>query len=213
VMTKIAHPMKKIFSNCTEFAEREQPHADFRMPPLFPKPTGTVYIGFVGMISADRVDIDLLHSLFTRFTSFQFIFVGSTNKPSLLARLKTYSNFRFVPEVPHTDLAPIIHSFDAAIVPHLDNDSTRGADLPTVLDYLACSVPVVSTATLNVESYGNALYMAKSMWEFGNLLERVVSGDITHNPAPGREIARVRSWSQSVPELMDWLFQRLPAAS
>jgi hypothetical protein len=95
----------------------------------------------------------------------------------------------------------------------LDNDSTRGADLPTVLDYLACGVPVVSTPTLNVESYGNAVYMAKSMWEFGNLLERVVSGDITHNPTPGREIARVRSWSQSVPELMDWLFQRLPAAS
>jgi glycosyltransferase involved in cell wall biosynthesis len=182
------------------------------MPPLFPKHPGATYIGFSGVISEDRIDIDLLHSLFTRFSSFQFLFIGTTNKPSLVARLKAYPNFHFIPEVPHSDMAGIIQSFDAAIVPLRENESTRGVDLLNILDYFACGVPVVSVINSNVESFGQAIYVARSMWEFGNLLERVISGDIVHNPEAGREIAREKSWSRSIPELLDWIFERAPAA-
>jgi hypothetical protein len=44
------------------------------------------------------------------------------------------------------------------------------------------------------------------MWEFGNCLERVVSGDITHDPDAGREIAQEGSWSRNVPKLAEWMF-------
>jgi Glycosyl transferases group 1 len=206
VMTRIAHPVKHVFPNCTEFADPQQVRNEFRMPPLFPKPGGAVYVGFVGTLSEDRFDIDLLHSVFTRFPAILFVFVGNTNKPSLLARLKNYPNFRFVPEVPHADLQPIIESFDVAIVPHPYQESSRGADLLRILDYLACGVPVLSTNTPGIETFGAAVYVARSMWEFGNCLERVVSGDITHDPDAGREIAQEGSWSRNVPKLAEWMF-------
>jgi glycosyltransferase involved in cell wall biosynthesis len=206
VMTRIAHPVKHVFPNCTEFADPQPRRNEFRMPPLLPKPAGAVYVGFVGTLSEDRIDIDLLHSLFTRFPAYLFVFVGHANKPGLLARLKNYPNFRFVPEVSHADLRPMIESFDAAIVPHLYGASSRGADLQRVLDYLACGVPVLSTNTPEMENFGAAVYVARSMWEFGNFLERVVSGDIMHNPDTGREIAREGSWSRNVPKLAEWVF-------
>jgi glycosyltransferase involved in cell wall biosynthesis len=210
VMTKIQHPVKQVFPSCTEFADLQQPHTDLQMPPLFPKQPGVVYIGFSGVISEDRIDIDLLHSLFLRFSFCQFLFIGTTNEPSLVARLKAYSNFHFIPEVPHSDMAAVIQSFDAAIVPLKDNESTRGGDLLNILDYLACGVPVVSVVASNLESYGKAVYVAGSMWEFGNLLERVVTGTIAHNPETGREIAREQSWSRSIPVLLDRIFERAP---
>jgi glycosyltransferase involved in cell wall biosynthesis len=206
VMTRIAHPVKHVFPNCTEFADPRQARNEFRMPPLFPKPDGAVYVGFVGTLSEDRIDIDLLHSVFTRFPAILFVFVGNTNKPSLLARLKDYPNFRFVPEVPHADLQPIIESFNVAIVPHPYQESSRGPDLLRVLDYLACGVPVLSTNTPGIEPFGSAVYVARSMWEFGNYLERVVSGDLTHDPDTGRAIAQAGSWSRNVPKLAEWVF-------
>ena len=93
-----------------------------------------------------------------------------------------------------------------AIVPHLNNEYTRGNDLLKILDYFACGVPVVSTPSSNAGRYGHALYLAESALAFGNRIERLVSGLQRHNPAPGLAIARERSWENKVPGLVPWIF-------
>lgn len=212
ILTKLSHPVKQVFAGGTDFAAFQERQENFRLEPLFPKPVGKVYVGFTGTVSRKSLDIDLLHSLFTRFPAYLFLFAGSTHEPGLLGKLKSYPNFRFLPEPSPSDLASVIQGFDAAIVPHLDNESTRGTDFRTVLDYLACGIPVVSTSGPNVEQYGSPVYVVRSIWEFGNMLERVVTRTIKHDPAPGRELALEESWPIKIPVLMNWLLERLPTA-
>jgi hypothetical protein len=96
---------------------------------------------------------------------------------------------------------------DVAIVPHLDNEYTRSNDTARVLDYMACGIPVVTTASWDAERYGRALYAPRSAWEFGNLLERLAGKGLVHDPAAGFEIARRQAWPARIPELVEWLFE------
>jgi len=204
----IPHPVKCVLPHCTEFRLFQQTDAGLNLPPLFPKAPGDVYIGFKGMVTPERIDFDLLHAVFTRYPKYKFIFVGSTSQPALLARLKTYRNFHHIPEVPEDVLASIIHQFDVAIVPELDNDYTRGCDGTKILDYLACGVPVLSTTSPNGEKFGESIHAASSIWEFSYLLERLVTGSRPHEPRFGKMVAQQYSWCNRVPQFMDWMFER-----
>jgi len=205
-MSNIPHPVKCVLSHCTEFKAFQQPDPQLNLPPLFPKPPGAVYIGFKGMITPERVDCDLLHAIFTRYPRYQFIFIGGTNRPAMLARMKTYPNFHHIPELKEDVLASVLHQVDVAIVPELDNDYTRGCDGTKILDYLACGVPVLSTTSPN--GLGESVHVAGSIWEFSYLLERLVTGSRPHEPRYGMMVAQRNSWCNKVPQFMDWMFER-----
>ena len=202
----IAHPNTLVFRNCTDYGTFQRVDPAYRLPPLYPKPPGAVYIGFTGGINKTRADLHLLETLFRRFPSYRFVFIGYTDDRPFLDRLLTHPNVTFLEEAPYADLPFIIRGFDVAIVPHLDNAVTRGNDLLKVLDYFACGVPVVSTRCSNVEEYGDALYMADTAQEFGDRIEELTSHTRLHNPEPGRHVARQRSWATQVPRLTETLF-------
>jgi glycosyltransferase involved in cell wall biosynthesis len=208
VMAHLDHPAKFQLSNCTEYDVFQKFDKQMELGPLFPKAPGAVYVGFTGMITAERVDFDLLHAIFNRFPKFQFLFVGSTNRPSLLAKLKQYPNFHHIPEVEDRILTSILNQLDVAIVPDLDNDYTRGSDSTKVMDYLACGLPVLSMISPSVEKYRDSIYTAGSVWEFSNTLERLANKIRPHEPRLGRTIAQQHSWCNKVPQLVDWLFEQ-----
>jgi hypothetical protein len=205
---QIPHPMKSVLSHYTEFKAFQQKDEQFQMSPLFPKPKGKKYVGFTGMLAPDRIDFDLLIATVTRFPRLEFIFVGSTNRPNLLARLKEFENFHYIPEVSQEVLSSIIHQFDVAIVPELDNNCTRGSNGKKILDYLACGVRVLSTLSPTGEKFGKSIQLAGSIWDFCNQLDRLVTENRLHTPQFGQMIAQKNSWSSQVPSFMDWLFER-----
>jgi glycosyltransferase involved in cell wall biosynthesis len=207
-MDHISHPVKTVLAHCTEFQVFQQNTGELNMPPLFPKAPGKVYIGFTGMVTPELIDFDLLHSVFTRFPHYQFLFVGSTNRPALLARLKTYKNFQHIPETREDTLASIVRQLDVAIVPELNNDYTRGSDGRKILDYLAAGVPVLSTMPPNVDKFGDSVHVAGGIWEFSYLLERIVTRSRPHEPQFGMMVAQKHSWCNQVPQFVDWLFER-----
>jgi glycosyltransferase involved in cell wall biosynthesis len=207
-MASIEHPMKCVVPHCTEFNTYQSRETPQDLGPLFPKPAGSVYVGFKGMITPERIDFDLLHAIFLRYPHYKFIFVGSTNRPSLLARLKTYKNFHHIPEVREEALAAIIHQLDLAIVPELDNDYTRGSDRTKILDYLACGVPVLSTMSPNGDTFAESIHVAGSVWEFSYQMERLVTKSRAHEPRFGLMVAQQNSWCNKVPEFVDWLFEK-----
>lgn len=204
----VPHPVKCVLPYCTEFKTFQQHDAAMELAPLFPKPPGAVYVGFKGMITPERIDFDLLHSIFTRYPSYQFIFVGGTSRPDAIARLKTYKNFHHIPEVREEILSSIIHQLNVAIVPELDNDYTRGSDGTKILDYLACGVPVLCTSSPVGDKFAECVNVAGSIWEFSYLLERIVTGSRAHEPRFGMMVAQQNSWCNKVPQFMDWMFER-----
>jgi glycosyltransferase involved in cell wall biosynthesis len=207
-LANLAHPVKSVLSHYTEYNTFQNYDPDFEMAPLFPKPAGAVYLGFTGTLTAERIDFDLLHAVMTRFPSYQFIFVGTTNRPSLLARLKEYKNFHHIPEQSEQALASIIRQFNIAIVPELDNDYTRGCDGTKILDYLACGIPVLSTVSPSGDKFGESITVAPSVWSFCNLLERLVMEKGRFEPKFGMMVAQNNSWCNQVPQFVDWLFDK-----
>jgi glycosyltransferase involved in cell wall biosynthesis len=205
VMEKLNHPDKRVFHNCTDFDNFQRVRSDWTLPPHFPKPPGTRYIGFVGGLNRVRVDLDLLQLLFERFPQFRFLFVGYTNDPAIRVWLEKFPNAAFVPEVPYDTLPSVIRSFDVAIVPHLDNENTRGNDLLKVLDYFACGVPVVTTRCSNIDKYAGACWIAETHEDFVSRIAQLTDGSLRHDSEPGRQIARERTWQAQVPRLLPWL--------
>jgi glycosyltransferase involved in cell wall biosynthesis len=205
VCSKLSHRRKMVFRNCTDFDtfQRADPH--FTLQPFFPKPANAIYIGFTGGANSNRIDRALLEHLFRRFPTYQFLFIGYSNDAALVEWIRSAPNAAFIPEVPYNNLPFIVRSFDVAIVPHIDNEHTRGNDLLKILDYMACGVPVVTTPTSNVERYGAAVYVAKEPDGFADHIESLVSGKLSHDPTLGLAIARERSWQLRVPELASGL--------
>jgi glycosyltransferase involved in cell wall biosynthesis len=203
----LPHRQKLVFSNCTDFQNFHRPQSAFTMPTLFPKVPGKRYIGFSGGLNRIRVDLDLLKRLFLQFPDDQFIFVGYTNDPALNDWLRGFPNTAFIPEVPYTVLPSIIRSFDVAIVPHLDNENTRGNDLLKILDYFASGVPVVTTRCSDVDQYAGACVIADDHQSFVDAIDGILKGSLAVNTSLAATIAKSRTWEMHVPTLLPWLKQ------
>jgi len=212
VADSIRHPSRLVFENCTDFESFQRVPADLSLPPWIPKPAGTRIVGFTGGLNQGRVDFLLLEKLFLRFPDVRFLFAGYTNTASVDAFLARFPNVTFVGLVPYDRLPALIRAFDVAIVPHLDNDYTRGNDLLKVLDYFACGVPVVTTDSSNVRKYAGACAIASSHDEFIGFVSGLLDGRFAHDPEPGRRIASSRTWSLRVPELARQVLPELVAS-
>lgn len=204
VASGLNHDTRLVFNNCTDFENFQSVVTAEALPAELQKQPGERFIGFIGGLNNDRIDLPLLQLLFERFPQCKFVFVGYTNHSAVRSWLERFRNASFVPEVPYDLLPGVIRSFDVAIVPHLDNAHTKGNDLLKVLDYFACGVPVVTTKCSNVEKYGNACHIAGSPEEFAGLVEGILQGRIVSDPEPGLSIARSQTWAAKVPGLLSW---------
>ncbi len=209
-LATVQHSVKCVLPHCTEFDDF--PTTRIRnsdLAPLFPKRPGDVYVGFkLAMITPERIDFDLLHAVFTRYPRYQFIFIGGTNRPSLLARMKSYPNFHHIPELREDVLASVLHQLDVAIVPELDNDYTRGCDGTKILDYLACGVPVLSTTSPN--EFGESVHAAEIhlgifLFAWKDWCDEQIART---SQKYGMMVAQKNSWCNRVPQLMDWMFEQ-----
>jgi glycosyltransferase involved in cell wall biosynthesis len=194
-MENLAHPVKHLLAGSRETRVSQPSDTPLELAPLFPKTAGSVYIGFTGMLTAEKIDFDLLHAIFLRFPEYQFIFAGSTNRSSLLLRLRSYANFHYIPNVSSETQASILRQLDLAIVPELHDGHSRGSDGNRILEYLACGIPVLTTNVPKGRDLGDAVYGAGSVWEFSYQLERLVT-----NQKP----RTIVSPSQPTPGITEW---------
>jgi hypothetical protein len=188
-MAETAHPAKFLVPDCSEnlfFASGSPP---LHLPPLFPKGAGAVYIGFTGVLTEERTDFDLLHALFLRFPSYQFVFVGSTTRSSSLSLLNKYPNFHHIPGVQDEVLTSMIPQLDVAIIPDLPQAHERNMDGHRTFDYIRCGIPVLSTNVPKNEKLLESVHVARSVWEFSHQLERLVKQPNSHDASSSFDVA------------------------
>jgi glycosyltransferase involved in cell wall biosynthesis len=207
VAAKFPHPRPLVFGNATDYENFQRWDPDYALGDVLPKAAGRKIVGFVGGLQPERVDQGLLESLLNAVPTATFLFVGSSNDPLFVRRLQERPNVRFFPAVPYGQLPSVIRAFDVAIVPHVDNEFTRGNDLLKVRDYLACGVPVVTTRSSGVQRFCQALWIAEGVPEFLAYVKGLLEGSLPCDPGPGLEIARRESWSATIPRLAAWLRQ------
>ena len=167
---------------------------------------GALYVGFIGGLVAERIDVEILRALFTQFPRISFEFCGYVNDRALFEMLRSHANALFLPAVPYAALPALVRSFDVAIIPHVVDEFTAGNDLLKVHDYLASGVPVVTTACSNIGRFADAVTIANGPTEFCSAVEAAIRGRRQHDPRAGLAIARAWSWQPRVHALVPWLF-------
>jgi glycosyltransferase involved in cell wall biosynthesis len=201
VMHKFAHRNSFVFGNATDFENFQRRDPAYVFHDVLPKAPGTKIVGFVGGLHRERVDELLLDLLMDSIDDVMFVFVGYSNDPALVKKLRSRPNARFFDAVPYAELPFVISAFDVAIVPHVDNEHTRGNDLLKVIDYLATGVPVVSTDTSAVrEKYGDVVIVAESHADFLASVQRCLARS-SYDGSKGKQVARAKDWNAVVADL------------
>jgi glycosyltransferase involved in cell wall biosynthesis len=106
---------------------------------------------YVGNLAQYRIDLDLLDRLGEMCPDVQLVFIGviglgdAAGPGSAMARLAARDNVHLLGPKPQSALPAYLRFCDAAMIPFLDNEHTRGS-LPLKLwEYIAAGLPVVAT--------------------------------------------------------------------
>jgi glycosyltransferase involved in cell wall biosynthesis len=163
---------------------------------------------FVGNLARYRIDLDLLDRVAETLTGVQLVFIGAigmgdTAAPGgamthLIARDNVH---RLGPKAP-SELPAYLRFCDAAMIPFLDNEHTRGS-LPLKLwEYVAAGLPVVATDLPNFAepAADGVVLLAGDAGSFAARLREAIQ-----QRREGRiqrlDIARQHDWPQRIEQL------------
>ncbi|MBI4786963.1 MAG: sugar transferase [Chloroflexi bacterium] len=159
--------------------------------------------GFVGNITAYKLDFDLLAAVAQAKPEWSFVLIGPIGRgdPSTkISNLQTLTNVHFLGERPYADLPRYVKGFDACLIPFKQNDSTRGSLPMKFFEYLAAGKPVVATDLPTLAEFREFFYPAASAAEFSAALDVALKEDATC-AAQRVEIARRYSWDARMVEI------------
>eukprot|EP00388_Colpodella_angusta_P001251 GDKJ01004059.1.p2 GENE.GDKJ01004059.1~~GDKJ01004059.1.p2 ORF type:complete len:377 (+),score=20.48 GDKJ01004059.1:714-1844(+) len=130
-------------------------------------------IGFFGVID-ERFDIDLIRDIATAKPDWQIVLIGPVVKidPNSLPKNQ---NIHYLGQKSYTELPTYMAGWDVALIPFLLNESTRFISPTKTPEYLAASIPVVSSAIRDVvQPYGvkKLVHIAKDSAAFIAAIEK-----------------------------------------
>lgn len=137
---------------------------------------GTI-IGYVGALTAARLDIDLIASIADVYTESYVVLVGPEDEVFRKSKLHQYDNILFLGRKDPTQLYQYINAFDVCINPQVLNDMTIGNYPRKVDEYLAMGKPVVATWTEAMHPFKDHVYLAKNKEAFVSSIKAAIDFD------------------------------------
>ena len=200
-----------LLPNAVELLEAES--KSWRKPRELRRLTGPV-IGYVGNLDIARIDLDLLRDVVRERPNWNFIFIGSMHRGEDIRELKMYDNVHFLGVRVYERALRYIRHFNAAIIPHLDNQLTKNMNPLKLYVYHALFVPVVSTPIANIGDFGKFVRIGRTPQEFVRAIDECLSNnplnpDLSHL----RALLKKNSWPERVKcvlELIEQEFAKPP---
>lgn len=173
-------------------------------------------IGYLGSLTANRLDKSIIESIIINNPSFSFVFVltkaplsEDPNDRDLETWLSQFSNvitFRVGSDYPR-----FVKGFDVGIVPYLNTGFNRSADPLKIYDYLALGKPIVSTPIPASEALSPPVLIGRTPEEFNKALhEAVAKSDDPSLLAESVSIAEKTSVQQALATIDSVLVERNP---
>lgn len=170
--------------------------------------------GFVGNLTAYKIDFDLVSAAACANPNWSFVLIGPVGRgdPSTrVTALETCANVFLLGEKPYSDLPRYIKGFDACLIPFNQNSSTRGSLPMKFFEYLSAGKPVVATDLPTLAEFKGYFYPIRNIDEFS----RALVATQTEDPALcTRRIALAQrySWAARMKEI-DTALESIPARS
>lgn len=162
-----------------------------------PKPI----IGYVGYLSARRLNVELLKTIAQQKKDWSLVLVGPEDETFEKSALHHMENVYFLGTRKEEELPSFIHGFDVAINPQHINTVTNGNYPRKIDEYLAMGKPVVASATKAMDYFKNFAYLGKTSHDYLQLIEHALT-DIS----PEKKLNRIcfatnHTWTASVNEI------------
>jgi glycosyltransferase involved in cell wall biosynthesis len=137
-------------------------------------------IGFVGAISAYKLDLALLRRLAQSHPHWSVVLIGKIGEgepQTNIDALRGLPNLHLLGPRAAAELPAYLKGFDVALLPSAINDYTRGMFPLKFFEYLAAGCPVVSTALPALRAHAQLVCLAESHQEFIAAVERSLRGE------------------------------------
>ena len=157
-------------------------------------------IGYLGALDT-WFDVDSVAQMARDHPGWKFVLVGRMEDQRIL-KLNEYANVVFVGEVPHSDIARHLTSWDVAMIPFLVNDLTVATNPIKLYEYFSAGLPVVSSRLPEVELFPDLVYIADTPQEFSAVLAQAVQEDVSLSTRRV-SVSRRETWSARAELLLE----------
>jgi teichuronic acid biosynthesis glycosyltransferase TuaH len=177
-----------------------------------PKQLGSIahpVIGYVGALNSIRLDLDLLLTMATRMTDFNFVFIGEEDDMFSESPLHSMGNVHFLGKIDKKFIPPFVKYFDVCINPQLLNEITIGNFPLKIVEYLALGKPVVATSTNTMkEVFVEYCYLATTPDEFIHAIRRAIGEDSPQLQIKRVSFAKEFRWSKVASLLLSHIAEK-----
>ncbi len=129
-------------------------------------------VGYYGCIFKEWFDFDTLEYAVKNNPHLNFVIIGPHVKEDV-SILNQYNNFLCLDKMNFEELIKYSKHFNAAIIPFLLNDITKGTSPVKMFEYMAQGLPIVTTAMNECKNYKSCL-IANNKEEFSALINKAL---------------------------------------
>lgn len=159
--------------------------------------------GFIGNITAYKLDFDLIAAVAEQNPNWSFVFIGPIGRgdPSTdVAKLTALKNIFLLGPRAYNDLPRYVKAFEVCLIPFRMNESTRGTLPMKFFEYLAAGRAVIATDLPTLAEFRDYFYAVHSPQEFSIALEQALKENEAGRAAR-IAIAQKYSWDARMVEL------------
>lgn len=152
-------------------------------------------IGYTGLLTTLRLDIDLLLTIARRHPEWHLVLIGPEDDDFRNCELHRLPNVHFLGRKPPEALPAYLCYLDVCINPQVLNDLTLGNYPLKIDEYLAMGKPVVATRTPGMMMFQDYVYLAEGEQEWLSQLEQALRPPIPEETAARIGFAQTHTWA------------------
>lgn len=158
-------------------------------------------IGYVGVLTAARLDIQLIGDIATSCPDWNIELVGPQDEHFQTSNLHHLDNVTFLGSKPVSDLPEFIAGFDVCFNPQVVNELTIGNYPRKIDEYLIMGKPTIATKTESMDAFKKHVKLAENLQEYIEGIKELLQTDSENLHAERSSFARSHSWEKSVCEI------------
>lgn len=162
-------------------------------------------IGYTGVLTALRLDIDILVHIAKTLTDWNLVLVGPEEEEFVKSELHNLKNVFFLGRKNPEQLPGYIKGFDVAINPQKINKITD-INYPLKIDeYLAMGKPAVATKTTFMSYFKGYVYLPSNKEEYIKYLKLAIKENTPEKAKQRIAFASTHSWKNFVDKIYNYI--------
>lgn len=164
--------------------------------------TKSPIIGYLGVITPDRVDFELVEYIIKNNQDKYFVFAGPVWQGFDSNYLvNKYKNIRFIGMMYYPDKPYLLSKFDVCLIPHQISEFIQSMDPIKLYDYLAAGKPIVTTKVIGTQKFQSLIYLADTKEDFNQKINQALAEESEESRQKRFQAVEPHSWQNRFEEV------------